>query len=497
MNHDELELKLRVPAGALSAVREALQQLGATTLPLRALYFDTADGRLAAARLALRLRLEGGRWVQTLKAPGDSAVHRLEHEVELPYAGTTPPPLDLGRHHGHPALDRLREALHGVEPSALQPVLTTEVDRLHAEHRLGETVVELALDTGHVAAGVRRAELAELELELKAGPAAPLFVLAAEWTARHGLWLSTLPKAARGLRLLQPAAPSPPTKARPLQLGDDAGAADFLRETLRNTLDQVLANLGEIADGEDATDLVHQARVGLRRLRTALRELQALSPALDPAWGVPLAEAFARLGERRDEAAVSAAVQPLLQAAHAPMTGWPPPPAADLAPAVQAPALQAALIGLLALSHAGDERFAGLNHAALRRTLAKRLQSLWKRVRRDGMRFDRLTTDDQHRVRKRLKRLRYLAEFARPLWPHKAVDRCLDRLKPAQEALGQHNDVAVAADRFRAAMAAHPEAGFAAGWLQAYLAVTARDARKALCRLQGRRLAFWREPGRR
>jgi inorganic triphosphatase YgiF len=490
-HHDELELKLRVPGTALAAVREELRLRGATPLPLRALYVDTADGRLAAAELALRLRLEGERWVQTLKAPGDSAVHRLEHEVVLPHAGTTPLPLDLSRHQGHPALDRLREALQGADVSALQPVLTTEVERLRAEHRLGDTVLELALDTGHVAAGDRRSVLAELELELKAGPAAPLFALAADCTRRHGLWLSTVPKAVRGLRLLK-AEPPAPVKARPLQLHGDAGAPDFLRATLRNTLEQVLANLGEVADGEDASDLVHQARVGLRRLRTALRELRALSPGLDPAWDAPLAEAFARLGERRDDEAVSAAVQPLLQAARAPMTTWPAPPAADLAPAVKAPALQAALIGLLALSHADDHHFADLDPAALRRLLARRLQSLWKQVRRDGRRFDRLPTDDQHRVRKRLKRLRYLAEFARPLWPHKAVDRCLDRLKPAQEALGRHNDVAVAAERFRAAMASHPNAGFAAGWLLAHLDVTARESRQALCRLQGRRLAFWR-----
>jgi hypothetical protein len=53
-------------------------------------------------------------------------------------------------------------------------------------------------------------------------------------------------------------------------------------------------------------------------------------------------------------------------------------------------------------------------------------------------------------------------------------------MNTAQDALGHHNDVAVAADAFRAATAADPRAWFAAGYLQAHLGVTAHAARKAL-----------------
>ena len=45
------------------------------------------------------------------------------------------------------------------------------------------------------------------------------------------------------------------------------------------------------------------------------------------------------------------------------------------------------------------------------------------------------------------------------------------------------NDVAVAAEAFRTDAAAHPDAWFAAGWLEAHLAVTARSAHKALVKV--------------
>ena len=79
----ELELKFQVPEAALPAVVAALKAAGARKTPLRAQYFDTADALLGRSRMALRLRLEGRRWVQTLKAEGDSAVHRLEDNVRV------------------------------------------------------------------------------------------------------------------------------------------------------------------------------------------------------------------------------------------------------------------------------------------------------------------------------------------------------------------------------------------------------------------------------
>ena len=196
-----------------------------------------------------------------------------------------------------------------------------------------------------------------------------------------------------------------------------------------------------------------------------------------------LSQLSVTLGQARDQQAVAAAVRPLLHGAGAPMLAWHAPPAPDLAAAVRSTGFQATLIATLALAHAGPESFARLAPQVARKLVAARLDELHGHVLRGGRGFAKLDDLAQHRVRKRLKRLRYLAEMAASLWPRAAARSYLDRLALAQDALGRHNDIAVAAGAFRADAAVHPEAWFAAGFLQAHLAITARRARKALLKL--------------
>ena len=66
----EQELKLHVPAASRQAVQREIKQREATRIRLHAMYFDTPERELARARIAIRLRLEGRDWVQTLKMPG-------------------------------------------------------------------------------------------------------------------------------------------------------------------------------------------------------------------------------------------------------------------------------------------------------------------------------------------------------------------------------------------------------------------------------------------
>lgn len=284
----------------------------------------------------------------------------------------------------------------------------------------------------------------------------------------------------------RPPVPAPqPTRARPVHWERPPDAGEFMREALGSALEQVQANAAAVAAGHDDAGLVHQLRVGLRRLRSLLRDCAALAPGLQAEWQAPLAEAFSRLGALRDEQALAPVVEPLLRAADAPVLdgGAPAVPQGRAAEALQVPGFAEALAGLEALVRA-PQGFADLSPARTRRWLAGRLGRLHRQVARKGRRFDHLPVEEQHRVRKRLKRLRYLAEFTRPLWPGKKERRYLRALEPAQDALGRHNDVAVAAARFRAAAQRDPRAWFAAGYLQAHLAVTARGGRKALAKVR-------------
>jgi CHAD domain-containing protein len=95
-------------------------------------------------------------------------------------------------------------------------------------------------------------------------------------------------------------------------------------------------------------------------------------------------------------------------------------------------------------------------------------------------------------VRKRLKRLRYLAELVGAMWAPKVTQRYLRRLSPAQDALGHHHDVTVAAAKFLADAQQDPMSLFAAGYLKAHEAVTARQAHAALAHVTLAR-CFWKD----
>jgi len=140
---------------------------------------------------------------------------------------------------------------------------------------------------------------------------------------------------------------------------------------------------------------------------------------------------------------------------------------------------------------AGKERGKSKGDAeSARGALRKRLSKLYRQILRDGDRFKLLAPEEQHRVRKRLKRLRYLSEFVGPLFGDKAVARFVAHLVPAQDALGALNDEAVAIESYRLASQADPRAWFAVGWLSAGHASKVDDCHRQLVKL-GKVTGFW------
>ena len=76
----EIELKFLILPSARAKVAAEMAR-GSSTLKrtsLAAMYLDTDDRRLAQAGMAWRLRREGRRWVQTLKAGSANSLVRFE-----------------------------------------------------------------------------------------------------------------------------------------------------------------------------------------------------------------------------------------------------------------------------------------------------------------------------------------------------------------------------------------------------------------------------------
>lgn len=472
----EIELKFQVPPARLAAVRRAVATRSAERIELHASYQDTADGRLAAARLAWRVRREGRRWVQTLKGPGDGLAHRLEHEVDCaPVPDGQVPVADAALHAGTPAGRLLARALDGAGP--VQQVHATQIVRIRRVLRHGGARIELALDIGEVVAGERRAPVCELEMELLSGPLASLWSLAQRWAGRFGLLLDPATKSERAQWLAAGLAGRPVARGR-----DPALARGLPLETARaamvaSALAHGLPNAAAVTAGAATPDHVHQLRVALRRLRSVLHALGPTDATRDDA----LRSLFAQLGRRRDADVMRDTLLPAWAAAEA--AGWPRPPVAEVedtaAAALADPATTALWLDLMALAVPPEQAadapaWDGVVRHQLRR---------WRRgARRLAADWDALDTAHRHRLRKRLKRLRYLLEFAAPLLPARRLRAELEHLRPLQEALGHWNDLVVAREHLAAWPQPTPAVVFAAGWLARASQVAEADCRRAVRR---------------
>jgi inorganic triphosphatase YgiF len=466
----ETELKFQIPPGQAAAVARAVGTTTARRIRLVAAYADTADRRLAAAGLALRLRREGRQWVQTLKGRGDGLMGRPEHEVAAS-AMPAMPAFDATRHAGTPVGDRLLALLADGAP--LEVLYRTDIRRTLRLVRSGGAQVELAHDRGHIESAGQRLAVDEIEFELKAGPPAALVALAGRWVARHGLWWDVRTKSERGFRLAEGLAQVPAVRAEASAVQPGQGAAALLATMLQGTLAQVLPNAAELAAGSGTAEHLHQLRVGLRRLRSVLREAAPLAGegaealrALEREWAGP----FGQLGAARDADALAAGLWPQLDAALAAagLPVLPPPTPATEADAPEPGALwrqaevQALLLRTLALAlppAESGEPAEPLDAAAL----AGLLKPLWKRVKRDSRDLAAASPEQLHGLRKRAKRLRYLLEALAPVWRRKAVRRVMKALRPALDRLGELNDLHTAEVGLRAA--ASPSAWFALGLL--------------------------------
>ncbi len=505
----EIELKLQVPAAQRAAVSAAVAgPAPARPLRLQAAYFDTTGRALAQARFALRLRREGRTWVQTLKGAADDGLTRPEHNV--PRGGGAPmPAIEPALHAGTAAGDRLLALLAaaggGAGAAPLQALYRTDIRRrrraliVRAPGR-PQARVELAFDTGRIEAGAAGIDVCELEIELLAGSPLAVIETARRWLPRHGLWIDLRSKAERGDLLARGETLAPPAAAggggdAALRLTRSMSAAQAWQAVLRHCAGPVLRNASQIASGEHASEHVHQLRVGLRRLRSAVALFDVDAEDDDGAPGrAALSEAaatlFRQLGAARDAAVMQGEFAADLRAAmvaagvadRAPGAA-PPEAGADPARSVRATASQFLMLDLLAAAHLAPGAPAGADAGSdpdattpLRTALAARLNRWHRQVLSDIGRFDELDDESRHRLRKRAKRLRYATEFCASLFGRRRVRRYLEALRALQEQLGAISDVLMAMEVQARAGEGDARAMFARGWLAARRATLIAEA---------------------
>lgn len=478
--HAEIELKFLVPAASRAALVAALAGRAAPRrVWLTASYLDTPDLRLAQAGLAWRLRREGGRWVQALKTAGAGALERFEHEVERPDASPDPA-AHAGTAPGRQLLALLDAARQdGVEAGVR---FQTRVRRLARRVRTRGAVVEIALDEGRLLAGGATRRLCEVEFELVSGSPAAMLALAERWRARFGLVLDPRHKAERGHGLACGRPDAPLRKAAQPRHAKGATPTEALGAVLDECLDHVSRNVVALAEGDPAQrgEHVHQCRVGIRRLRSALKAFAGWVAEPPPALVDGLRRLFAALGTARDRDVLGSGVAAELALAGAPPLALPgDADAADPAALARVGDTQRLLLAWITwrTGLAPDDAAPA---EPLKRRVRQRLRRWHRRLAAAAQAFDTLDDAALHALRKRVKRQRYAVEFFMPLLPRKAAARHRRALAAAQQSLGRINDLAVARAAYQGLVARDPAAWFAVGWLTARLAEARDRAREEL-----------------
>ena len=495
----EFEIKYQVPPQRRAALETALQQRATTQrIHLQAAYFDTPGRDLARAGMALRLRKEGRRWVQTLKAGGADALTRFEHNVAL---GAGRPQVDPVRHAGTAPGDRLL-ALVQAGGGLVETYRTDVWRRLRRlRHRLG--TVEMALDVGEILSGDRRLPVCEFEVELVEGQAQAVLAVAERWMNRFGLWLDVRSKAERGDRLAQGVTSVPATRASAIELPAGVGTGAAWRQVLAAAMAHLLPNVCELCEaGAQAPEAdvhrveqVHQARVALRRLRTALRFFRGWPGVPDATEAeVGIREVFAHLGQARDRDVVAALLDPVWQAHGLPPVAWKTGEGrdeVDPAAMLRGPVAQTLLLRLLRWQIEALEP--GCQDPAFAARARKRIKAWHRAVARHAEDFLAMEDPQRHDLRKRIKRLRYAVDFAGGLFERRRVKAYLRALAAAQERFGEFNDLAVAQALLQGYEG--PSAWFAQGWLRGR-----RDMALLACQGALHALAqaprFWKKAGR-
>ena len=487
----ELELKFAVPSYQQSVLRKNIDTKTAQQQRLSAYYFDTPNQDLAKKGIALRIRFEDSQWVQTLKTAGDGVAKRVELNTVLSLTGT-PDTLDVSRL--VPDVSLITEPTVVAQLTNIMPLdqlaqaLTvqyfTDVQRTSRQIKKNNSRIEIAYDIGKVGIGrlnsqkhannhgLTQSDIHEIEFELLEGDPSDLIDIAKTWCKKYKLYLSTVTKAQRGSLLLANKQFAEPVKADlavlPLHKGISQFA--FLQAVVNNCLVQILPNASAIAEGSPDGNLVHQLRVGIRRLRTALKHFKFAPDYIDPTWLMVLKQTFSLLGEYRDKEILQIKTQPLLESVGAPHVEW--STAVDIMPidAVRANDFQILLLELIGFTHLPVPA----DNPKAKATVAKKLEKLFTAIAAASDKFASLDTDSQHGVRKDLKSLRYVSEFAAPLFASQnngkkgkkatKLNAFLQYLEPAQDVLGEYNDNVVGHANYLEKAKTDPNALFAVGW---------------------------------
>lgn len=443
-------------------------------------WFDTPELDLKGKGVALRIDRERERRVQAVtlgaaKAEG-TGEPTSEWHTDLVGDGPAPGVLPEG-----PARDLL---LRPEVEARLAPVFSASLSREERRLRLprgGEA--RLVLETGELNRGSESRPFRLGTLELLAGLEAQLFQVALRLHRECPFRLDDADLAARGYALLSPATPRS-RKAPPVALDPGLTAGEAFRRIATTCVGHLRANEACASLGEDPEG-VHQMRVASRRLRSAISVFREALPGV---WSGRLAREVRWLtgemaGAREWDVFLAETLAPLREA-------MPDEPSLAVLAARGAEArekayerVRAALLDpryarlLLDLSRALAEGWEAT--APVVQTAREVLTARHEKALRAGANLQELDAEGLHRLRIRLKQLRYAVEFFLDLFPGKTPRKYASALADLQDGLGILQDVAMTQPLLDS-VGGGDEIAHAAGLVSGWQAAAARRAKARL-----------------
>jgi CHAD domain-containing protein len=434
-------------------------------------YLDTPDLRLAGWGCSLRHRTGQG-W--TLKLPPVGSGPLLDREeITVPGESAADGPPD--------AVRLLVTSM--VRSSTLRPAVRLRTVRAshRAEDDAGDAVGELTMDEVRV---VSRLPQTFREVEFELAPDAPDAL--ADRVGKRLIAAGAEPEStSKYLRALGERAPAGPELSSE-DVGADSHVGDLVRAALVRSVSRLVVSDPLVRLAEDI-EAVHQARVGVRRLRSSLK---AFAPYLDARWTDDLRTELkwlgTALGEQRDADVMEERLRDRI-ASVSRNPNW----GAEIVRALEqrrirakkaldAVLVQPRYVELLdrlvaaarepALSATSDPSGRPLAQAILVPPAGKIRTAV-------GRLGDDPPDAALHKVRIDAKGLRYAAEAVKPV-SDKAVERVERAARAVQDVLGEHQDAVVAGTWLhkRAPRAANPAPWARLERAEIAAAVAARDA---------------------
>jgi inorganic triphosphatase YgiF len=449
------------------------------TRKLRQVFWDTADFRLGRAGMAIAVQSAGQKRSQLLRNIKEPPVGgRILHQQDSPLSGET---LDLTRlallPGGDPAV-----AMR-VTADMLVPVFALDLTRTIWQVTFGDSLLVVTLDLGTIESAAGSAEFRQIALAASSGPAQALYEFVQRLQRTVPAAFATHDPAQQGYRLVAGADWWPGNRNGTAQLLPSMSVREGILAIGRAATAALRANVQALETNLDP-EKIHETRVAIRRLRSALSVFRAaLPPFSRRALARDLGALASRLGHARElDVFLAETLAPLSQA-NGEESGLRSlrltasvmrQNSADSArQAVTAPDFATLSCRLAAWFDAGiwpdqpsaeaalllDQPFADYAGALLRKHHRNLLAA------GHGLRDPQAA--ELHALRIQAKKLRYTAEFVRSLYPARPARRYIAALKAIQDILGTINDAFVAQTLLPQMIKGDPLGGARAGGLVA------------------------------